>query len=71
VKSDVGESIVSNNTIIVIALVPVALYLSIMATLLVLQPFEMPAGLLPGGAVVVTILSIGFANILRMRRDQN
>jgi hypothetical protein len=62
---------VSNNTIIAIALVPVALYLSIMATLLVLQPFEMPAGLLPGGGVVVTILSIGFASILRMGRDQS
>lgn len=60
----------SNNTIIAIALVPVALHLSIMAALLVLQRFEMPAGLLPGGAVGVTILSIGFANILRIRRSE-
>jgi len=62
---------VSNNKMIAIALVPVALYLLIMATFLVLQPFEMPAGLLPGGAVVVTVLGIGFANFLRMRRDQS
>jgi hypothetical protein len=61
---------VHNNTIIAIALAPVALYLSIMATALVLQPFAVPAGLLPGGAAVVTILSVGFANLLRMRRDQ-
>ena len=59
----------SNNTIIAIALAPIALYLSIMLTLLVLQPITMPVGLVPGGAVVVTILSVGFANLLRARRD--
>ena len=59
----------SNNTIIAIALAPIALYLSIMLTLLVLPPITMPVGLLPGGAVVVTILSVGFANLLRARRD--
>lgn len=70
-RATYGESIVSNNTIMAIALVPVALYLLVMATFLALQPFELPTGLLPGGAIVVTILSIGFANILRIRRDQN
>lgn len=60
----------SNKTIIAIALAPVALYLSIMAALFFLRPFEIPGGLLLGGAVAVTILSIGFANLLGMRRGQ-
>ncbi len=58
----------SNKTIVAIALAPVALYMAAMMALLLLR-IPIPTSALGGGAFVV-FLSVGFANILRLRRDR-
>jgi hypothetical protein len=60
----------SNGTIITAALLPVSVYLTLVPALLVLQPFEVPAGVIPATSAVVTVASIAFANFLRLRRDR-
>jgi hypothetical protein len=59
----------SNGTIIAAALLPVCVYLTLVPALFILQPFEVPAGLIPAASAVVTVASIAFANFLRLRRD--
>lgn len=60
----------SNRTIIAAAVLPVSVYLTLMLALLILQPFEVPAGVIPAAGAVVTVASIAFANFLRLRRDR-
>ena len=61
----------SDKTIVYAALVPVCAYIMLMLAWLIFQPFEVPAGVIPGAGAVVTIGSIAFANFLRLRRDRH
>jgi hypothetical protein len=54
----------SNKTIVAVAVLPVCVYLMLMLAVLILQPFDVPAGVIPGGGAVVTVASIAFANFL-------
>jgi len=60
----------SDKTIVAAAVVPVCVYLVLMLAFLALQPFDVPAGVIPGAGAIVTIASIAFANFLRLRRDR-
>jgi hypothetical protein len=60
----------SDKAIVAAALVPVCIFLTLMLALMILQPFEVPAGVIPAAGAVVTIGSIAFANFLRLRRDR-
>jgi len=60
----------SDKAIVAVAVLPVCAFLAFMLALLVFQPFEIRAGVIPGAGAVVTIASIAFANFLRLRRDR-
>jgi membrane protein implicated in regulation of membrane protease activity len=60
----------SDKIIIAAALLPVCFYLALMVALLILQPFDIPGGVMPAIGAVVTVASIAFANFLRRRRDR-
>ena len=60
----------SDKAIVAVAVAPVCVYLTLIVALLILQPFEVPAGVIPAAGAGVTIASIAFANFLRLRRDR-
>lgn len=61
----------SDKTIVAVAVLPVCVYLTLMVAVLIVQPFDVPAGSIAGAGAVVAVASIAFANFLRRRRDRH
>jgi hypothetical protein len=59
----------SDKMIIVMALVPPAVYLALVSTWLLRGSVPFAAGTVSGTGAVIAICSVAFANLTRMRRD--